>query len=91
VEEAVRKMTSLPANRLGLADRGILRPGLKADVVVFDPQTVQDMATYENPAQYSRGIDLVLVNGKAVVADGKPTNATPGQVLRGPGYKQGTP
>ncbi len=91
LEEAVRKMTSLPANRLGLADRGILRQGMKADVVVFDAATVQDMATYENPAQYSKGIDLVLVNGKAVVADGKPTNALPGQVLRGPGYKPGTP
>ena len=91
VEEAVRKMTSLPANRLGLADRGVLREGMKADVVVFDPQTVQDMATYETPAQYSRGIAWVLVNGKAVVAEGKPTNALPGQVLRGPGYKQGAP
>jgi len=91
LEEAVRKMTSLPADRLGLADRGILRQGMKADVVVFDAATVQDMATYENPAQYSKGIDLVLVNGKAVVADGKPTNALPGQVLHGPGYKPGTP
>jgi len=91
VEEAVRKMTSLPADRLGLADRGILRPGMKADVVVFDPATVKDMATYENPARYSQGIDWVLVNGKAVVADGKPTNALPGQVLHGPGYKPGTP
>ena len=91
MEEAVRKMTSLPANRLGLADRGILRQGMKADVVVFDPATVKDMATYENPAQYSTGIAWVLVNGKAVVADGKPTNATPGRVLRGPGYKPGTP
>ncbi|HWU53968.1 MAG TPA: D-aminoacylase [Rhizomicrobium sp.] len=91
VEEAVRKMTSLPANRLGLADRGILRQGMKADVVVFDPATVKDTATYENPAQYSQGIAWVLVNGKAVVADGKPTNALPGQVLRGPGYKPGTP
>jgi dihydroorotase/N-acyl-D-amino-acid deacylase len=91
VEEAVRKMTSLPANRLGLADRGILREGMKADVVVFDPATVQDMATYENPAQYSKGIDWVLVNGTAVVANGKPTNALPGRVLRGPGYKPGTP
>lgn len=90
LEEAVRKMTSLPADRLGLADRGILRQGMKADVVVFDPATVKDMATYENPAQYSRGIAWVLVNGKAVVADGRPTNATPGQVLRGPGYKPGT-
>jgi len=91
VEEAVRKMTSLPANRLGLADRGVLRQGMKADVVVFDPATVQDMATYENPAQYSKGIDWVLVNGKAVVANGKQTNALPGEVLRGPGYKLGTP
>jgi N-acyl-D-aspartate/D-glutamate deacylase len=91
VEEAVRKMTSLPADRLGLADRGILREGMKADVVVFDPATVQDMATYENPAQYSKGIDWVLVNGTAVVANGKPTNALPGRVLRGPGYKPGTP
>ena len=91
IEEAVRKMTSLPADRLGLADRGILRQGMKADVVVFDPATVKDMATYENPAQYSRGIDWVLVNGKPVVEGGKPTNALPGQVLRGPGYKPGTP
>jgi N-acyl-D-amino-acid deacylase len=91
LEEAVRKMTSLPADRLGLPDRGILRQGMKADVVVFDPATVKDMATYENPAQYSQGITWVLVNGKAVVADGKPTNAVPGQVLRGPGYKPGTP
>ncbi len=91
LEEAVRKMTSLPANRLGLADRGILRPGMKADVVVFDPATVKDMASYENPDRYSQGIDWVLVNGKAVVAGGKPTNALPGRVLRGPGYKPGTP
>jgi N-acyl-D-aspartate/D-glutamate deacylase len=91
VEEAVRKMTSQAANKLGLADRGLLRAGLKADVVVFDPATVKDMATYENPAQYSRGVAWVLVNGQAVVADGKPTNATPGRVLRGPGYKPGTP
>jgi N-acyl-D-aspartate/D-glutamate deacylase len=91
LEEAVRKMTSLPANRLGLADRGILRQGMKADVVVFDPATVKDTATYEKPDQYSQGIAWVLVNGTAVVADGKPTNALPGQVLRGPGYKPGTP
>jgi N-acyl-D-aspartate/D-glutamate deacylase len=90
LEEAVRKMTSLPANRLGLADRGILREGLKADVVVFDPATIKDMATYENPAQYSQGVDWVLVNGKAVVADGKPTNALPGHILRGPGYSPGS-
>jgi dihydroorotase/N-acyl-D-amino-acid deacylase len=91
VEEAVRKMTSLPADRLGLADRGILRQGMKADVVVFDPATVRDMANYQKPDQYSQGVAWVLVNGKAVVADGKPTDALPGQVLRGPGYKPGTP
>ncbi|MEO8301288.1 MAG: hypothetical protein ABI608_05820 [Rhizomicrobium sp.] len=78
-------------DRLELADRGILRQGMKADVVVFDPATVKDMATYENPARYSQGIAWVLVNGKAAVADGKPTNALPGRVLRGPGYKPGTP
>ncbi len=91
IEEAVRKMTSQAANKLGLADRGLLRQGMKADVVVFDPATIKDMATYENPAQYSKGIAWVLVNGQAVVANGKPTNATPGRVLRGPGYKPGTP
>jgi N-acyl-D-aspartate/D-glutamate deacylase len=90
-EEAVRKMTSLPADRLGLPDRGILRQGMKADVVVFDPATVQDMASYDNPAQYSKGIAWVLVNGTPVVANGKATNALPGQALRGPGYKPGTP
>jgi len=90
-EEAIRKMTSLPADRLGLADRGILRAGMKADVVVFDPATIKDTSTYEKPAQYSEGINWVLVNGKAVVADSKPTNALPGQVLHGPGYKPGTP
>jgi dihydroorotase/N-acyl-D-amino-acid deacylase len=91
LEEAVRKMTSLPADRLGLPDRGILRQGMKADVVVFDPATVQDMASYDNPAQYSKGIAWVLVNGTPVVANSKPTEALPGQVLRGPGYKPGTP
>ncbi|HET7086246.1 MAG TPA: amidohydrolase family protein [Rhizomicrobium sp.] len=91
LEEAIHKMTAQPANRLGLADRGLLRRGMKADVVVFDPNTVRDMSTYEKPDQYSQGVDFVLVNGRAVVADGKPTNALPGRVLRGPGYKPGTP
>jgi N-acyl-D-amino-acid deacylase len=88
--EAVRKLTSLPAEHLSLADRGRLRRGYFADVVVFDPATIKDMATYENPAQYSQGVDWVLVNGKAVVADGKPTNALPGHILRGPGYSPGS-
>jgi N-acyl-D-amino-acid deacylase len=91
LEEAVRKMTSQPANRLGIADRGIVRQGMKADLVVFDPATVRDMSTYEKPDQYSQGIAWVLVNGAAVVANGAPTNALPGHVLRGPGYKPGTP
>jgi len=87
----VRKLSSQAANRLGLHDRGLLRAGLKADVVVFDPNTVRDTATYEKPDQYAEGFAWVLINGKAVVADGKPTNALPGRVLRGPGYKPGTP
>jgi N-acyl-D-amino-acid deacylase len=91
LEEAIRKLSSQAANRLGLQDRGLLRQGMKADVVVFDPDTVRDTATYDKPDQYAEGIFWVLVNGKAVVADGKPTNATPGRVLRGPGYKPGTP
>ena len=87
LEEAVRKLSSQAANRLGLHDRGLLREGLKADVVVFDPATVRDTATYEKPDQYPEGISWVLINGTPVVADGKPTNALPGRVLRGPGYK----
>lgn len=86
LEEAVRKMTSLAATRLGLADRGILRAGMQADIVVFDPLTVKDMATFEQPARYSEGISWVLVNGVPVVADSEPTGALPGRVLRGPGY-----
>ncbi len=91
LEEAIRKMTSQPANRLGVHDRGILREGMKADVVIFDPATVQDRSTYAKPDQYSTGIAWVLVNGTAVVSDGTPTNALPGQILHGPGYKPGTP
>jgi N-acyl-D-aspartate/D-glutamate deacylase len=91
LEEAVRKLSSQAANRLGLHDRGLLRQGMKADVVVFNPDTVRDTATYDKPDQYATGISWVLVNGKAVVAQSKPTNATPGRVLRGPGYKPGTP
>jgi N-acyl-D-amino-acid deacylase len=91
LEEAVRKMTSQPANRLGIADRGQLREGMKADVVVFNPETVRDTATYAKPDQYSVGISWVLVNGKALVADGKPTNALPGRVLYGPGHRPGAP
>jgi dihydroorotase/N-acyl-D-amino-acid deacylase len=81
LEEAVRKMTSLPARRLGLGDRGIVRPGMKADLVVFDPEAVKDTATFGQPMQYPEGIREVLVNGKLVLAEGKRTSARPGRPL----------
>jgi dihydroorotase/N-acyl-D-amino-acid deacylase len=87
LEEAVRKMTSRPAARVGLADRGILRAAMKADITVFDPATIRDVATFEDPNHYSTGVRWVIVNGRAVVADGKITAARPGRPLRGPGYK----
>ena len=89
--EAIRKMTSQPANRLGVSDRGLLRQGMKADVVVFDPATVRDTSTYAKPDQYAQGIAWVLINGTPVVANGTPTGALPGRILRGPGYRPGTP
>lgn len=81
-EEAIRKMTSLPASRLGLDDRGVLRVGAKADVTVLDPATVQDHATFTQPHQYATGIAHVFVNGTAVLRDGEPTGTRPGRVLR---------
>jgi N-acyl-D-aspartate/D-glutamate deacylase len=83
LEEAVRKMTSLPARRLGLRDRGVIEPGRKADLALFDPQTVEDRATYENPIQPAAGIVGVWVNGVRTVRDGALTGALPGRVLRG--------
>ncbi len=88
LEEAIRKMTSLPANRVGLKERGLLKTGFYADVVVFDPATIIDKATFENPHQYSEGISVVLVNGQAVYEGGKFTGNLPGKVLRGPGYQK---
>jgi len=82
LEEAIRKMTSLPADRLGLRDRGRLKRGCAADIVVFDPTTVQDQATFEQPHQYPTGISHVLVNGQWAVRDGEQTGARAGQVLR---------
>ncbi len=81
--EAIRKMTSAPANRLGLRDRGLLRPGMKADLVVFDPQEVIDTATYEEPLRHPKGIRHVFVNGKETVREGKLLEARAGRVLRG--------
>jgi N-acyl-D-aspartate/D-glutamate deacylase len=82
LEEAVRKMTSLAASRAKLSDRGILRAGMRADVVVFDPKTIRDVSTYEDPHRYSEGISNVIVNGTAVLRDGSITGALPGRILR---------
>jgi len=87
LEDAIRKMTSQPAARVHLDDRGILRPGMAADVTVFDPATIRDLATFEQPAQYSIGVKYVLVNGRAVIFDGQITSERPGRALRGPGYR----
>ncbi|MCI0439272.1 MAG: D-aminoacylase [Chloroflexi bacterium] len=80
--EAIRKMTSFPAQRLGLPDRGLLRDGFKADIVIFDPQTVKAPATKKNPKQYPIGIDYVIVNGVVVIDRGENTGALPGRALR---------
>jgi N-acyl-D-amino-acid deacylase len=82
LEEAVRKMTAAPAARLGLRDRGVIRDGAIADLVVFDPRTVRSTATYEEPRSYPEGISHVLVAGRLVVDDGRHTGATPGRALR---------
>jgi len=87
LEEAIRKFTSLPASRLRLNDRGVLKAGLWADIVVFDPEQITDKATFSGPKQLSVGIQWVLVNGVPVIADGVSTNALPGRVLRGQGYQ----
>ena len=87
LEDAVRKMTSLPAQRIGLRDRGLVRTGFYADLTVFDPATVIDRATFEAPHQTSEGILDVLVNGRLVLENGRPTGARPGRILKGPGAK----
>jgi N-acyl-D-amino-acid deacylase len=84
LEDAVRKMSALPAARLGLTDRGLLRPGMKADLVVFDPAGIRDTATFQKPHAYAEGVSLVLVNGEIVFRDGGMTTARPGRVLYGP-------
>ncbi len=86
LEDAIRKFSALPAQRLRLTDRGVLKAGMWADVVIFDPATVRDLATFENPNQLSEGMDYVLVNGVPVIEQSKMTGALPGRVLRGPGY-----
>jgi dihydroorotase/N-acyl-D-amino-acid deacylase len=87
LEEAIRKFTALPAQRMRLSDRGVLKAGMWADVVVFDPERVRDLATFDKPNQLSEGIEYVLVNGVPVVDAGRATAALPGKVLRAPGYR----
>ena len=86
LEDAIRKFTALPAQRMRLTDRGVLKQGVWADIVIFDPAIIHDMATFEQPNQLSQGMEYVLVNGVPVIAGGKMTGALPGKVLRGPGY-----
>jgi N-acyl-D-amino-acid deacylase len=86
VEDAIRKFSALPAQRMRFADRGVLRAGMWADVVIFDPETVRDLATFDNPNQLSQGMEFVLVNGVPVIENGKMTGALPGKVLRGAGF-----
>jgi dihydroorotase/N-acyl-D-amino-acid deacylase len=88
LEEAIRKMTSQAASRVGITDRGLIRPGMMADIVVFDSAAVRDLATYDQPLHYSVGIKYVFVNGRPVVFDGKITDERPGRALRGPGYRR---
>jgi N-acyl-D-amino-acid deacylase len=87
LEFAVRKMTSLAAQRVGINDRGLLKPGMYADITVFDPNTIIDRSTYENPSQLATGVSYVFVNGVPVVDNGRVTAALPGRALRGPGYR----
>jgi N-acyl-D-amino-acid deacylase len=86
LEDAIRKFSALPAQRMRFTDRGVLKEGMWADVVIFDPATIRDLATFEQPNQLSRGMEYVLVNGVPVIAGGKMTGALPGKVIRGPGY-----
>jgi N-acyl-D-amino-acid deacylase len=87
LEEAIRRMTSLPAQKFQLKDRGILKEGMAADILVFDEKEVQDMATFENPHQYSKGFSYVIVNGKTEVENGNHNGTRSGTVLMGPGHQ----
>ncbi|HEV7837357.1 MAG TPA: D-aminoacylase, partial [Gemmatimonadaceae bacterium] len=88
LEFAIRKMTSLAAQRFALNDRGLLKPGMFADITIFDPTTIIDRSTYENPSQIATGVSYVFVNGVPVVDGGQVTTALPGRALRGPGYRR---
>ena len=86
LEDAIRKMSSLTAQRLGIRDRGLLAENYYADIAVFDADEIIDMATFEEPHQYAVGMKYVLVNGQLVVEDGQHTGRRPGKILYGPGY-----
>ena len=88
LEEAIRRFTSRPAARVGIADRGMLKPGFKADITIFNPETVRDVSTFEDPTHYSQGIQHVFVNGKAVVSNGAITSERPGEPVLGPGVRR---
>jgi N-acyl-D-aspartate/D-glutamate deacylase len=88
LEEAIHKMTGMPAKRVGLVDRGLLRTGMFADITIFDPRQVIDRATFELPNQHPDGIKYVVVNGRIEVDNGARTIAQGGRVLRGPGYRR---
>jgi len=88
LEDAVRKMSAFPAQRIGLVDRGVLREGMKADITIFDPTVVRDLATFEQPHQYAAGVAHVIVNGQIAFADGRMTATRPGRVLYGPAMKR---
>jgi N-acyl-D-amino-acid deacylase len=86
LQEAIRRLTSFPADNLRIRDRGRLAKGYWGDIVIFDPATIQDHATFENPHQYATGVVHVFVNGTQVLKNGEHTGATPGMVVRGPGW-----
>ena len=86
LEDAIRKFSALPAQRLHFTDRGVLKAGMWADITIFDPATIHDRATFDNPNQLSEGMEYVLVNGSPVIDQGKMTGTLPGKVLRGAGY-----
>jgi N-acyl-D-amino-acid deacylase len=81
LEDAIRKFTALPAGRMRIADRGVLKAGMWADIVVFDPETIRDVATFENPNQLSEGMQFVIVNGVPVISEGKMTGSLPGKIV----------
>ena len=90
LEDAIRKMTSLPAQRLGRRDLGLIRPGCAADLVVFDPDRVADLATFQEPHRFCAGVSHVVVNGQVVIEDGRDTGARAGRVLRRTGARRAT-